>query len=67
MCPKMSVTQDLKAGDLVMLDWNRPEEEVPMIMLWHKEKWCSQILKDFMAMSEKVMARESMGHQILEE
>ncbi len=44
-----------------MLDWDQPGEEVPMIMLWHKEKWCSQMLKDFMILAENTMGQESMG------
>jgi hypothetical protein len=44
------------AGDLVKLKWGDPQNETPVIMIWHAEKWRSPLLKRFMALCEEIIA-----------
>jgi len=45
----------LAAGNLVKLKWNSPDNETPVIMIWHAEKWCSPLLKQFMSLCEEII------------
>jgi len=55
ICPEIAVADELKARSLAALKWNRPDYQVPILMLWHSEKWCSPLLTNFMAQAHKVM------------
>ena len=55
LCPEISVEKELSERRLVRLDWQTPELEAAVVMIWHREKWCSPLLGDFMALSEKIM------------
>jgi DNA-binding transcriptional LysR family regulator len=51
----VAVDEELAAGDLVKLKWDSPDNETPVIMIWHAEKWCSPLLKRFMSLCEKII------------
>ncbi len=51
ICPAVGAAPEFASGSLSRLNWDRPHEEIPVIMLWHREKWCSPLLKDFMALT----------------
>jgi DNA-binding transcriptional LysR family regulator len=51
----VAVDEELAAGDLVKLEWDNPDKETPVIMIWHAEKWCSPLLKQFMSICEKII------------
>jgi hypothetical protein len=46
---------ELAEGRLSKLRWCAEHFETSVIMIWHVEKWCSPLLKHFMALSEAVM------------
>lgn len=55
ICPEVAIDNALAAGDLVKLRWDGPDKETPVIMIWHVEKWCSPLLKQFMALCEEMI------------
>lgn len=56
ICPEVSVREDLASGILKKLDWALNDEETSLLMIWHHEKWCSPLLKQFMDMASEKMA-----------
>lgn len=48
MIPEIAVSAEIKRGDLVVLPWPQDELETAILMIWHKEKWLSPLLKEFM-------------------
>jgi len=59
ICPEIAVAQALETHSLAVLKWNRPDYQIPVIMLWHSEKWCSPLLTDFMARAQTIMTDPS--------
>ena len=57
--PKILVEEELKAGHLVGLPWEQDPTETSVLMIWHVERWCSPLLKEFMTVSEEVICRGS--------
>ncbi len=55
VCPQVAVEADLAGGHLKKLDWRTEDAETPVIMIWHAEKWCSPLLKQFMAIAKEVI------------
>lgn len=47
ICPAVSVKKELKSKLLTRLNWDTNYMETSVIMIWHAEKWCSPILKQF--------------------
>ena len=47
ICPAISVEKELKSNLLIRLNWDINHMETSVIMIWHAEKWCSPILKQF--------------------
>lgn len=54
MIPKIAVSAEIKNGDLVALPWCQNEFETAVLMIWHKEKWISPLLKEFMNTVRKI-------------
>ncbi len=50
---------ELKQGKLIVLNWDRHGQEVPILMIRHREKWCSFMVKDFMAIAEQEITGET--------
>ncbi|MBA3008735.1 MAG: LysR family transcriptional regulator substrate-binding protein [Proteobacteria bacterium] len=55
ICPEIAVAEDLGTQELMALKWNQSDDQVPVIMIWHSEKWCSPLLTDFMNQAQKIM------------
>jgi DNA-binding transcriptional LysR family regulator len=53
ICPEVSVQNELKEKSLVRLNWNSDQYVVSLIMIWHVEKWCSPLLKNFMGLAKR--------------
>ncbi|GAB6097775.1 hypothetical protein JCM14469_40290 [Desulfatiferula olefinivorans] len=51
LCPEISVRGELSSGSLARLKWPVENMETSVLMIWHNEKWCSPLLKEFMDMS----------------
>lgn len=52
--PEIAVSAEIKKGSLVALPWPRDELETAILMIWHREKWLSPMLKEFMNTVRKV-------------
>jgi DNA-binding transcriptional LysR family regulator len=46
--PEIAARAELAAGTLVPLPWREGPLEAAVLMLWHKDKWVSPVLGDFM-------------------
>jgi len=54
----------LAAGHLKKLNWAARDAETPVIMIWHAEKWCSPLLKQFMALAKDIISDERPASNI---
>ena len=52
VCPAVSVKRELTEGTLKQIDCQKPEDNIPILMIWHIEKWCSPLLKRFMDLAK---------------
>lgn len=48
LLPDISVSEDIKTGRMAVLAWELDQLESAILMIWHREKWLSPILKSFM-------------------
>lgn len=55
ICPAVSVRRELAEESLSKLNWGGHPLETSVVMIWHAEKWCSPLLKHFMALAEEIM------------
>ena len=58
VCPEIAVRDELAAGRLIKLNWDTQDAETPVIMIWHAEKWCSPLLKQFMTLVKDIISDE---------
>jgi hypothetical protein len=52
ICPAVSVQRELSEGGVVQLGWEGAPLETSTLMIWHAEKWCSPLLKQFGRLTE---------------
>jgi len=52
------VQKELADGCLAKLKWNEKDVETSVLMIWHAEKWCSPLLKHFMAISKDIITNQ---------
>ena len=48
MLPEMSVSNELAQSKMTVLNWPGEKLETGILMIWHRDKWLSPILKTFM-------------------
>ena len=53
--PKMTVTEELAQGKLVVLPWSGHVFQVMTQMIWHREKWLSPAMQAFIAVTHEVL------------
>lgn len=58
LLPKVAVEDEIKAGKLIPLNWVGPGFGVISQVIYHKDKWLSPALKEFLALSKKLMSKE---------
>ncbi len=56
--PRIFVNDDIKSGRLAVLKEDSVPHETSLLMIWHKDKWISPILKAFIE-----SARDIIGHR----
>jgi DNA-binding transcriptional LysR family regulator len=56
ICPHVSVRRELEDGSLSRLSWHAAPFETSIVMIWHAEKWCSPLLKHFMALTRETIS-----------
>jgi DNA-binding transcriptional LysR family regulator len=47
LLPEITVAREIARGELVTLEWYKPELSISTLMVWHKEKWLSPAVKAF--------------------
>ncbi len=55
ICPLISIQNELRSKLFTRLNWNINYMETSVIMIWHAEKWCSPILKQFIDIVNEYM------------
>ncbi len=48
ICPEITIQKELTQNRLVKLPFQTVNMETSVLMIWHKDKWCSPVLKNFM-------------------
>lgn len=48
LLPKMAVARELDKGTLKTLSWRGPDLDMPAHVFWHKDKWLSPAVKEFL-------------------
>ncbi len=59
VCPAVAVREELSLGLLERLDWVGEVQETSVIMIWHRDKWCSPLLSRFMELAEELMGADT--------
>ena len=55
--PTVSVEKEISQGDLVFLPWIDDDLSLSAHMIWHKDKWLSPALSEFLAMAQELLKR----------
>ncbi len=55
ICPHISVQEDLVQKNLSTFECEAFDDTTSVIMIWHSQKWCSPILKQFLDLSKKII------------
>ena len=55
LIPEIAVRRELESNNLVTLKWPESNLEVAQLMIWHKDKWLSPIMKGFMDTTREVL------------
>jgi DNA-binding transcriptional LysR family regulator len=55
LLPEIAVCSEVNQGRLVSLPWFEPDFHMVTRLLWHKDKWHSPALKDFIDLSEQIL------------
>lgn len=56
MVPSLAVGAE--AAGLVVLPWSREPLETAVLMIWHRDKWLSPTVKDFMSIARQVIGED---------
>ena len=55
LLPEIAVCAEINQGRLVALPWFEPNFHMYTRLLWHKDKWLSPALKEFIHLSEQIL------------
>jgi len=55
MLPEITVRNEIDRGELAVLPWEEEPLETAVLMIWHKEKWLSPSLREFMESARAVI------------
>ncbi|MBD7912122.1 MULTISPECIES: LysR family transcriptional regulator [Clostridium] len=58
LLPEVAVVDEVKSGKLIPLNWCGPNFGVISQVIYHKDKWISPALKEFLKLSKKLMAKD---------
>ncbi|MDS0524637.1 LysR family transcriptional regulator [Clostridium sp. SHJSY1] len=58
LLPKVAVEDEINSGKLIPLNWVGPSFGVISQVIYHKDKWISPALKEFLVLSKKLMSKE---------
>ncbi len=55
LLPKVAVEEEINSGKLIPLNWEGPDFGIISQVLYHKDKWISPALKEFLRLSKSFM------------
>lgn len=55
LLPKVAVEDEISSGKLIPLNWAGPDFQIISQVLYHKDKWISPALREFLKLSRKFM------------
>ncbi len=55
LLPKVAVTDELSSGRLVALNWAGPDFNIISQVIYHKDKWISPALREFLNLAKKYL------------
>lgn len=64
MLPMMAIRQDVERNAINILPWSGEHLETAILMLWHKNKWLSPILKAFMHAMRQALRSPTVDEDI---
>jgi DNA-binding transcriptional LysR family regulator len=53
--PEVSVSEEIRQGKLIRLEWEEGQLEVALLMIWSKGRWLSPTLRAFMQIARRVL------------
>jgi DNA-binding transcriptional LysR family regulator len=53
--PKIAVTEEVSSGKLIPLNWSGPDFGIVSQVIYHKNKWISPALKEFIRVVESLL------------
>ncbi|WP_244834175.1 LysR family transcriptional regulator [Clostridium sp. BJN0001] len=59
LLPEVAVDDEIKSGRLIPLNWTGPKLHVISQVLYHKDKWISPALSEFLKLSKKIIKSKS--------
>lgn len=55
LLPKVAVEDEINSGKLIPLNWSGPDFQIISQVLYHKDKWISPALREFLKLSKNFM------------
>ena len=55
LIPKVAVSHEINTKKLMALPWSDGDFEVAQLMIWHRDKWLSPVLKSFMDITRNLV------------
>jgi DNA-binding transcriptional LysR family regulator len=56
LLPRIAVEDEIQSSKLIPLNWTGPDFEIISQVLYHKDKWISPALREFLKLSKDFMA-----------
>ncbi|HVU14696.1 MAG TPA: LysR family transcriptional regulator [Phototrophicaceae bacterium] len=63
LLPEIAVCSEVNQGKLVALPWFEPDFHMGTRLIWHKDKWLSPALQEFIRLSEEILIKPTMERQ----
>ncbi len=61
--PEIAVCGEVNQGKLVALPWFASDFQMTTCLIWHKDKWLSPALQEFIRLSEEILIKPMMERQ----
>lgn len=55
LCPNVVIADALDQGELVRMYCDALPDATSIIMIWHSQKWCSPVLKQFLDLAREMI------------
>lgn len=64
LLPKVAVEDEIASGKLIPLNWAGPSFEIISQVLYHKDKWISPALREFLRLSNDIMSDKNVTTEL---